>query len=108
MKDSTPVSISRTDYRPPDWTIDETHLIFELQADNTTVTSTLHLRKLSEGPLRLDGVGLDLVSVSVNDVTLSSDEFEVSEEKLVITKLADDARLCIVTRINLPEDNLLS
>lgn len=100
MKNQTPVPISRTDYQPPNWTIDETHLVFELQPEDTLVSSTLHVRRLAAGVLQLDGDALQLESVSVNDKPLGQGDYSVTDTHLLIDSLPDSCRLKIVTRIN--------
>ena len=100
MDVSKPVTIARKDYQPPNWTIDQTNLIFELLPDNTVVSSSLMLRQLSPGPLVLDGDELQLQSVSVNGKQLPDHAYTVSEHQLQIDELPDNCELAIVTCIN--------
>lgn len=100
MKESNLVAISRKEYQPPNWTIDQTDLIFELDPNDTVVTSTLKLRRLAQGPLRLDGSDLRLQSVSVDGVMLDENQYSTGDEYLQIDKLPDSCDLGIVTRIN--------
>lgn len=100
MKESNLVSIARKDYQPPNWTIDQTNLTFELNPVETVVKSTLQLRRLSAGPLSLDGDDQQLLSVSVDGKLLSNDQFTVDDNSLQIHELPDNCELAIETRIN--------
>jgi len=100
MKNSNPVTISRTDYQAPNWAIDETHLVFELQPEDTLVSSTLHIRRISAGALKLDGDALQLESIKVDGALLTEDAYSITESHLLIDTLPDTCLLNIVTRIN--------
>ena len=104
MKESNPVSISRKDYQAPNWLIDKTDLTFELDPALTVVTSTLHLRKAGEGPLRLDGSELELKSICVDGEILESDQYKLSDDALQIESLPAQCQLQLVTHIR-PEAN---
>ena len=64
----THMTIRREDYRPPDWLVSEIRLEFDLGLETTRVSATLEVERNGdhERPLRLDGDGLELVSVSVD------------------------------------------
>lgn len=64
----THVAIRREDYRPPDWLVPEISLDFELGTETTRVRATLSVERngAHDWPLRLDGDGPELKSVSVN------------------------------------------
>ena len=100
MKESNPVAIGRKNYQPPNWTIDQTDLVFELEPSDTVVRSTLRLRRLSVGPLILDGVDQQLQSISVDGKTLEEHLYTVGKAHLQIVSLPDSCELSIVTRIN--------
>jgi len=100
MKESNPVAIARKDYQPPNWTIDQTNLIFDLGPEDTKVTSTLQMRRMSAGPLVLDGSDQLLQSVSVDGTALEESAYTVGEAFLQIDGLPDNCKLQIVTRIN--------
>jgi len=100
MKESNLVAITRKDYQPPNWTIDQTSLIFELVPADTLVTSALRLRRLAPGPLRLDGSDLQLQSITVDGIELDENQYSVGDEYLQIDALPDNCELGIVTRIN--------
>ena len=53
------------DYRPPDWLVPQIHLDFALDAERTIVKAVLNVTRNGghDRPLRLDGDGLDLLSL---------------------------------------------
>src|SRR5690242_1860707 len=64
----THVTIRREDYRPPDWLVPEIHLDFDLGLERTRVRATLQVERNGdhERPLRLDGDGLTLISLTAD------------------------------------------
>ena len=76
------------DYAPPPFLVDSIALDFDLAGDECLVTSTLAVRRAPGTPagasLELDGIGLDLVSATLNGRTLSPNEYGLDEERLVI------------------------
>ena len=65
MSDEKPQPVYRTDYRPPDYRIDEVDLHFELGEEDTIVSARLSVRiddalAGDTPPLVLDGVGYPL------------------------------------------------
>jgi aminopeptidase N len=63
-----PATIHREDYRPPDWLVPEIELDFDLAAGRTRVRARLQVERNGghDEPLRLDGEGLALKSVTVD------------------------------------------
>ena len=63
-----PAAIRREDYRQPDWLVPEVSLAFELDPERTIVSAVLRVERNGSHlePLRLDGDGLELISVSVD------------------------------------------
>jgi aminopeptidase N len=63
-----PATIHREDYRPPDWLVPEIELDFDLAAGRTQVRARLQVERNGghDEPLRLDGEGLTLRSVTVD------------------------------------------
>src|SRR5438045_2313100 len=82
--------IRREDYRPPDWLVPEIRLDFDLGIERTRVRATLNVERngTNEAPLRLDGDGLELISVRVDG---KPGEFRMDGETLVIEILGDRA-----------------
>ena len=62
---SLPIRLA--DYRPPAWRVERAELDFELGIDATEVAARLLLRRdpAQDEPLRLDGEGLELLSIEI-------------------------------------------
>lgn len=90
----------RSAYRAPVFTIDHVDLHVKLDEQATEVTATLQIRRLDEGPLQLDGEQLELLSVQLNGVVLSSSDYHLDDRQLRIDNCPDKAELVIVNRIN--------
>ncbi len=73
----------RKDYQPPDWLVPDVHLDFDLGAERTIVTATLHVTRngAHDRPLVLDGDELTPLSVRVDGAecewTLLSGELHI-------------------------------
>ena len=68
-----PVVTRREDYRPPEWLVPELALDFDLDPAATRVRATLSVRRNGAHgePLRLDGAGQELLSVTVDGVAVN-------------------------------------
>ncbi|MFC6980268.1 aminopeptidase N [Microbulbifer taiwanensis] len=109
MKDAQPSTVYLKDYRVPDYLVDSTHLHFELQPKATLVKSQLKIRRnpdAGEGlpPLLLDGVELELLSVSIDGQLVPASRYRELPEGLSIPVDKPAFVLEIHNRIN-PEDN---
>jgi len=93
------------DYRPPDYDICSTDLRFEIGDGETVVTNRMRLeRRGSSGELVLDGQEVELLSVSVDDRELGSNEYRLDSDSLTLIGLADECQVTVVTKIR-PEQN---
>lgn len=108
MADVQPQTIFLSDYQVPDFLIEKTDLIFSLQEAETTVTSTLLVKKNSasektNAPLILHGENLILRSIAIDGRELAEDEYQVDAETLTLT-VSDQ---CIVTCVTVikPQEN---
>ncbi len=83
----THAAIRREDYRPPDWLVPELRLEFDLGTERTRVRATLNVERngVHDRPLRLDGDGLRLVSVTADG------EWRMDGQQLVIDLAGDQA-----------------
>ncbi len=90
----------RHDYRAPDYTISDIALDFVLDAEKTHVTAVSQVVRQGEAdaPLQLNGEGLTLLSLKVNDQTWS--HYQVKDDGLVLTQLPAAFTLSIETEIN--------
>lgn len=109
MKDAQPKAIYLKDYQAPDYWIDTTDLTFDLHEDHALVTSVLGIRRNEElgsdtPDLALVGVELELVSLHLDGVELSSDQYRVGHESLTLPVSSKAFNLTVVTRIR-PQEN---
>jgi aminopeptidase N len=98
---AAPAEIFRKDYRPLPWLVPTTRLDFALGLEETLVTATLEVvRNPAAEPsptLRLNGDGLELVSLAVDGAP--SDGHAMDGDDLVVTLPGENHELTIVTRV---------
>lgn len=94
------------DYSPANFTIETVNLTIELDDTTTQVVNELTLSRQGEHQedLILDGEKLTLVSVSIDNEQLSSDQYQQLDNSLSITTDKNNFTLTIITEIN-PVDN---
>jgi aminopeptidase N len=95
------------DYQPPVCRLNSVDLNFELGEDVTHVTSRLSVAMLPSAlgqSLRLDGNGLDLVSIKIDGVPLAANDFENEAGHLTIFSPPTSFTLEIETAIK-PQEN---
>lgn len=92
----------RHDYRALDYTISDIALDFVLDAQKTHVTAVSQVVRQGEAgaPLKLDGEGLTLLSLTVDGQAWP--HYQVEDDGLVLTHLPDAFTLSIVTRSTPP------
>lgn len=90
----------RHDYRAPDYTISDIALDFVLDAQKTHVTAVSQVVRQGEAgaPLKLDGEGLTLLSLTLNGQAWP--HYQIEDDGLVLTHLPAAFTLSIVTEIN--------
>ncbi|MCK5003207.1 MAG: aminopeptidase N [Gammaproteobacteria bacterium] len=108
MKDANPNTIYLKDYTQPPYWITNIDLVFDLEEEQTLVTSTLSVSKnesiSGEHPLVLQGEELGLESISVDGRVLDASEYEVTDTDLTIHSVPDVFTLEIKTIIK-PQEN---
>ena len=93
------------DYQQYPYAVHETRLAFDIHPGRTTVTNEMTVERRGEAaPMRLDGVDLELVAVSVDGRELSGNEYGVDDEALTIFDLPARCVVTIENRI-VPEEN---
>ena len=102
---SAPATISLEDYTVPPYLVDEVELAFDLEQNDTRVSSRLKIRKNphsadSGNLLKLDGSHQQLESVVLDGETLSPSRYSLSDEALEISAVPAQFTLQIVSRIN--------
>jgi len=94
------------DYQPPAYQIDTVDLTFELHETQTTVTSIMQIKRhtdvLRSAVLALDGEHLELVFIRLDEKVLdpNNNDYEISNEQLMLQNLPDSFVLTIKTIIN--------
>lgn len=89
MRTEQPKMIYLKDYQAPEYLIDETHLTFELFDDHSLVHTQLIMRRNpARGgglpPLVLDGQQLELLCVRLDDVELTSADYQLTPDHLTL------------------------
>ena len=103
MNASVPTKLS--DYQPPQYMVPQIELTFELDPESTLVTNRMEVlrqdfHKGPPPPLVLDSDQLELVSISVDDVLLGPQDYELTATTLTIHTLPDRCFIEIINRIH--------
>ncbi|WP_146540944.1 aminopeptidase N [Pseudomonas bubulae] len=109
MRTEQPQMIYLKDYQAPDYLIDETHLTFELFEDHTLVHAQLLMRRnpargAGLPALALDGQQLELLSVSLDDIELTAEDYQLSDSHLILHPTSEQFVVDTSVRIH-PESN---
>lgn len=109
MRTEQPKMIALSDYRLPDYLIDETHLTFELYESYALVHARLLMQRnpgLDESlpPLVLDGQQLELVDIKLDGRQLSAVEYSLTDSHLQIQPTKHPFELSTTVRIE-PQNN---
>ncbi len=106
---AAPAEIFRKDYAPFPWTVPSIHLDFALGLEETLVTATLEVARNPKGEpsptIRLNGDGLDLVSLAVD--AMACESHTMDGEDLLVSLPGEAHRLTIVTRVKPTENSQL-
>ncbi|MFO8152906.1 aminopeptidase N [Thioalkalivibrio sp.] len=108
MKDATPSMVLLSEYRAPDWVVEDLDLRFDLDPASTRVESLIRVRR-AEGAeagaaLRLHGRDLELLRLEVDGKAPESGAVTTDAEGLLLTGLPDSAAITVETCIR-PEAN---
>lgn len=90
----------RKDYQPYPFTINTTHLIFELASELTQVTCTINFKRLHPKPseMQLNGEHITLTFISLDGITpLANDAYTLNNNTLTLTNPPDQGTLTIRT-----------
>ena len=109
MRTEQPKMIYLKDYQAPEYLIDETHLTFELFEDHTLVHAQLVMRRnpargAGLPPLALDGQQLELLSVKLNDLELTAQDYQLTDSHLTLHPQTEQFVLDTSVKIH-PESN---
>ena len=102
MKTDRPQRKYLSEYAPPDFTILQTRLEFELSKSSTRVKSWLTVKRFgnTQQPLILDGVGLKLLSISMDGHPVPANGYHQTAEQLSISDVSDHFELIFEVEIN--------
>lgn len=110
MKDAQPKTIYLKDYQQPDYWIEKTDLVFDIQDNITRVTSTLFIR-LNDSKqhdalpdLILHGQDMLLDSVVINGQKVTDNDYIQTDKQLALKAPAEKFTVEIVTLLK-PQDN---
>ncbi|MCH7330370.1 aminopeptidase N [Acinetobacter modestus] len=92
------------DYQKPSFLVESINLNIQVYDDHTIVDSTLVMKRQTAGELVLLGRDLELKSVQLNGQVLSTEQYQLDSEQLVITDAPDQVILQIQVVIH-PESN---
>ncbi len=86
MRNDTAGPIRRQDYTPPPYLVDQVELVFDLDPDATRVCVVQRLRRnpAGSGPLRLDGDGLSLLELRIDDQPVDPARYLLDEAGLTL------------------------
>lgn len=101
------------DYTPPHFTINSTHLHFDILDQETQVTAKLQISRsltpqAKNQPLVLDGKELELKSVKLNQRELSTNEYSLDPDSLTVPNIPDQFTLETQVIIKPQENTSLS
>ncbi|HEX3710020.1 MAG TPA: aminopeptidase N [Pseudolabrys sp.] len=106
MRTDTPQPIHLSDYRAPDFLVDEVHLDVDLAPNTTRVKARLAVRRNGDHdrPLTFNGERLKLVSAAIDGRALGPADYELDDEFLTIA--APGAAFSLETEVEIdPEGN---
>jgi aminopeptidase N len=102
MKHAEAKTIYLKDYQQPAFWVDTVDLQFDLYDDHALVTSTVvYVKNTGSGldQLELFGSELELEKISINGYDLSAMDYDLTDEGLTLSNLANEFTLEIVTKI---------
>ena len=105
MRDATAQTIYLKDYQVPDFLIDKTSLVFDLYDEYCRVSSVLTIRRnpdsqKTSAPLFLHGgLGLDLQQLQIDDQMVAENNYQRTDEGLIINSLPDSCVISIEVNI---------
>ena len=104
-----PQTVYLKDYRPPAFLIDRVNLHFDLGETETRVRSKLEMRRNpavsgEEQALYLDGEGLELIALALDETPLESSDYTLDSQGLTVHRVPD--RFSLESEVTIrPQDN---
>ncbi len=105
MKTDQSIIVRRSAYEPPAFLIDDVELCFELDLRATLVQARLRVRRnpavpQPDLPLLLNGDGLELVDLSLDDQPLAQTRYQLTPDSLSIANVPDAFTLTTRVRVD--------
>ncbi|WP_228706748.1 MULTISPECIES: aminopeptidase N [unclassified Psychrobacter] len=94
-----PSKINLKDYTKPSFDVETVHLDIKLFEDYAQVDSTLEMVRQTAGDIVLFGESLELLTITMNGKTLSTEDYQQEAGKLTIYNAPERATLDIQVRI---------
>ncbi|PXV52892.1 aminopeptidase N [Dyella jiangningensis] len=93
--DTSSPLIRLSDYRAPAWRVAQVDLAFDLGIDSSEVTARLQLQRdpAQQAPLRLDGEGLELLSIALDGQPLPATAWRYADQVLEVDGARDGSVL---------------
>ncbi|WP_367109234.1 aminopeptidase N [uncultured Psychrobacter sp.] len=99
-----PTKVNLKDYKKPSFDVDTVDLDIKLFDDHAIVDSKLIMNRQVAGDLVLYGEDVELLSITLNDKALSTEQYKVSDGKLIVSAAPDEITLELQVRIH-PQTN---
>ena len=100
LANTAPQQIYRKDYTPPTFHVRQVNLSVQIFADHASTHVTLDVERQTAGPLRLYGETLALETITLDNVPISIDAYEVDDEGLLIHTLPDSCTVRVSARLD--------
>ena len=112
MRTDQPVTVRRSDYRPPAYSVQTLHLSFDLDPQATVVRSRMLISRSPSAerdePLRLNGEALELLEIVIDGGPVDRGAWTLDDGQLVIAKVPETFSLELVTRCSPQANSALS
>ncbi|WP_284360100.1 aminopeptidase N [Candidatus Phycosocius spiralis] len=113
MRTISQIAVQLMDYCPFPFTITHVSLVFDLNQEHTVVTTMMTVERrvydgAKEAPFQLDGVGLELLELSLNGQKLDPNDYHLDEVGLIIPMVPDAFKLETKVAINPAANTALS
>lgn len=95
-------------YKPSSFSVSTVNLDFELHDDEVVVRNHMVLKREHPGDLHLFGDELELMSLEMNEKTMSPESYRIEKGDLIIPSCPDTLTLTVVTRIYPQKNTQLS
>ncbi|WP_367104470.1 aminopeptidase N [uncultured Psychrobacter sp.] len=99
-----PTKVNLKDYKKLSFDVDTVDLDIKLFDDHAIVDSKLIMNRQVAGDLVLYGEDVELLSITLNDKALSTEQYKVSDGKLIVSAAPDEITLELQVRIH-PQTN---